>query len=419
MARKRSATDEMLESLAAAQQLNPIMPVSVPDVGVPDFSSSIPDVASFVDPTSHEKIQESCIVEDVFPYDVAFRYAFVGSGQGGARLASSFWGHGYRRVALFNTAEGDFNGLPNEIPRYVANIGGAAKNAQYAAQEIGKRTDSVSDLLQRAWGDELDVAFVCVGLGGGTGSGTVKKLVQLARLHMESKGKESRVGVIASLPSAGEGQQVCRNTLRALAELVELKVSPLVLIDNARINKLYRPGMTKLFAVANSTISSLFHLFNQIAASKGGLITFDQSELAQLLSDGVCVMGAAKLEAVTSPTDVSEAIRQQVSNNVLAEVDLTRGRKGACIFVGPQECMDNLNLDVFEGGFRQLNHMLKEDGSVVHRGVYVGGGSHLQVYVMISGLQLPIKTLEHLSRVANPSGVAGGFDAARFLGVGD
>lgn len=94
-----------------------------------------------------------------------------------------------------------------------------------------------------------------------------------------SKSKPTCVGVIASISRPNEGQHFCRNAIAAFQKLLELKVSPLILIDNARGNALYRPGMTQLYPVANNTVSQLFHLFNQLAAVHRPLITFDRSEL--------------------------------------------------------------------------------------------------------------------------------------------
>ena len=390
----------------------PLIPVSgVVNVG---------NVAAALDPASHRQAAAPVAISDTFPYDVAFNMAFLGSGQGGARLASSFYQLGYRRVGLFNTAESDFQGLPEDIHRHTLQLGGAAKDARFAEQSLNGHEEEIWDLLQRSWGNDPDYGLICVGLGGGTGSGTSGRLVQIAREYMESKGRPPRVGVIASIPSYTEGQQVCRNAVTAFQKLLELKVSPLILIDNARINTLYHPGMTQLYNVANSTISQLFHLFNQLAAVHSPLITFDRSELAQLLDHGICVMGAASLQNITSPADISAAIRDQLTNNVLAEVDLKQGSKGACLFVGDQHHLDNLSLDFFDAGFTQMNRTLKGGtGSVVHRGVYIGTSPGLQAYAMISDLKPPLATLAKLAKEANisKSQLSGGL--AQFLGVND
>lgn len=423
-------TEKMEKSLNKAQTVSPTPnlapPVTVAPTAVPVAAPPMPagavnltNVAAALDPSAHRQAAQQVKINDAFNYDVAFNFAFLGSGQGGARLASSFWNLGYRRVGLFNTAESDFQGLPDEIERYILGLGGAAKDARFAEQALTGHEEDIWDLLQRSWGNDTDYGLICVGLGGGTGSGTCGKLVQVAREYLESKGKPPRVGVIASIPSYTEGQQVCRNAVTAFNRIMELKVSPIILIDNARINALYRPGMTQLYSTANSTVSQLLHLFNQLAAVHSPLITFDRSELAQLLDHGICVMGAASLQNITSPADISAAIRDQLTNNVLAEVDLKKGTKGACLFVGAQDYLDNLSLDYFEAGFTQMNRTLKGGTSVVHRGVYIGTAPGLQAYAMISDLHPPVTTLARLAKEANitRSQLTGGL--AEFMGVND
>ena len=395
----------------------PAPPVSAPTP--PSGAVNIGNVAANLDPTAHTQAAQQVVVNDAFDYDVAFNMAFVGSGQGGARLASSFYELGYRRVGLFNTAESDFQGLPDEIERHTLDLGGAAKDARFAEQALTGREEEVWDLLQRSWGNDMDYGLVCVGLGGGTGSGTSGKIVEIARQYMESKGKPPRVGAIVSIPSYTEGQQVCRNAVTAFQKLMELKVSPMILIDNARIHDLYKPGMTQLYNVANSTVSQLFHLFNQLAAVHSPLITFDRSELAQLLDHGICVMGAASLQNISSPADISAGIRDQLTNNVLASVDLKKGTKGACLFVGDQNHLDNLSLDYFDAGFTQMNRTLKGGTSVVHRGVYLGASPGLQAYAMISDLQPPVSTLARLAKEANMTKAHLNGGLAQFLGVND
>ena len=116
-------------------------PVPIPvSVAVPLIPVSgavnVGNVAAALDPASHRKAAAPVAISDTFPYDVAFNMAFLGSGQGGARLASSFYQLGYRRVGLFNTAESDFQGLPEDIHRHTLQLGGAAKDARFAEQSL-------------------------------------------------------------------------------------------------------------------------------------------------------------------------------------------------------------------------------------------------------------------------------------------
>ena len=299
---------------------------------------------------------------------------------------------------------------------------------------VGVGASRVRDMFEQAkkatpciiFIDEIDAVgrHRGAGLGGGTGSGTAAKLVEIARKYMESKGKPPRVGVIASLPEAGEGQQICRNALQSLKWLLDAKVSPAVLVDNYAVRKLYKPSFTAVHSTINSTVAQLFHIFNQLAAVHSPFVTFDRSELAQLLDNGITVMGAAALapEAISSPADISAAIRDQLANSVLAEVDIRKGKKGVVIFVGDIPTLDRLSMDYFDAGFTQMSRTLGSEGGdsvVVHRGVYPGSAPGLQAYAMISELQPPAKKLTELAKVANISKADLGSEVAKFLGVDD
>lgn len=371
------------------------------------------------------------VVKDRFGYKVGFDMAFVGTGQGGSRIANAFYDLGYGRVAVFNTTDMDFKGLADEIPKLNLGVGGAAKDAAFAADQIRGRQEEVWDLLTRGWGSVLDYALVCASLGGGTGSGTAPQLVQIARRYMEQLGRPPKVGAIVALPAAGEGQQQCRNAVAAFRELLALKVSPLVVIDNARINELYKPAVAKLYPTANTTTANLFHVFNQLAAVHSDYITFDQAELGQLLDGGVVTMGAADLTVanIKSPADVSSAIRDELAGNVLAAVDLRTGRTAACVFVGHKSVLDSFPSDYFDAGFNQLDRQvgsaLAGVTPVVHRGLYDSEAAEadepsLQAYTMVSGLEPPLDRLAQLAKVGHmPAELRARAGLAAYLGVQD
>lgn len=386
----------------------------------------IGNVARSLSPESQRPAAKQAAVVDEFDHDTAFHMAFVGAGQGGSRIANSFWGLGYRRVAVFNTTDSDFEGLADDIPKLSLDIGGAAKDMLFARQALDGRDEEVWDLYTRGWGNKLDCVLVCVGLGGGSGSGAALPLVRTARRYMEAKGRPARVGAVVSLPSVDEGQQVARNAVQSFKELLADKVSPLLVIDNDKVHALYEPPlpMSKLLPKSNELVSQLFHLFNVLAACKSPYITFDRSELGQLLDGGIVVMGSADIPVgeIKTPASISTAIRDQLAQSVLAEVDLRRGRKAACVFVGHQDVLDTFSKDYFAAGFTQLNRIVGSghpDGTatVVHRGLYPGDADGLQCYTMISELDPPYQKLQALARVAGlPVGQAG--SVAAYLGVG-
>jgi len=391
----------------------------------PPRKPGIANLARAAAPAAHKPAAVvAAEVEDAFDHDVAVRLAVVGAGQGGGKIAQSFWDLGYRRVAAFNTTDTDFAGLAPQLPKLSLDISGAAKDMALALAAVRRREEDVRDLYRRAWGTKVDCVLVCAGLGGGTGGGSALALAELARGHLADAGLPQRVGAVVSLPDVSDGQKVCRNAVTAFGNLVAAGVSPLIVIDNAKVNALYHPGMSQLLPKSNALVSSLFHLFNQLAVVKSPHITFDRAEFTQLLDRGLVVMGSADLpvENIKTPADVSAAIREQLAANVLADVDLKTGTAAGCLFVASDGILDAYGLEYFAAGFSMLDRIVgsgRPEGTdvVVHRGVYPGGEDGLQCYTMVAGLEPPAAKLAELSRQAGfpPPAAAGA--VARHLRV--
>jgi len=402
------ADDKDLDKSLKAASGKPEAPVKKANGLAPPKKTGIANVAKAMAPASHKAaIVKAANVADTFDFDTAMHMAFVGAGQGGGKIAQAFWDIGYRRIGAFNTTDSDFDGLDPEIPKMSLDIGGAAKDMNLARNALKGHDEEVWDLFTRAWGGKLDCGLICVGLGGGSGSGSALPLILLARKYMESKGLPPRVGAIVSLPSVDEGQQVARNAVNAFKELLAAKVSPLIVIDNDKVDALYAPAMSQLLPKSNELVSQLLHQFNKLAAAKSKHITFDRAEFAQLLDGGIVVMGAVDLavDELKSPADVSAAIKDQLTNNVLAEIDLRTGKKAACVFVASNEVLDTFGKEYFAAGFTMLNRIVGSahpEGTdvVVHRGLYPESEEGLQCYTMISELDPPTAKLQALAKEA-------------------
>jgi len=426
---QKNFEEAMQHSLAAARPRRPRHPSDGDDSDPPrppPLDEGPPNVARGLAPSSYQPAARQVVIADALPHPVAFKLAFLGTGQGGSRMADAFWRIGYRRVAVLNTTDMDFKGISDEVARLNLAIGGAAKDPQFAANSLKGREEEVRDLLTQAFGNDPDYILLCVGLGGGTGSGTAPRLVELARQYLADKRwGEPKVGAVVSLPPVGEGQAVARNAVNGFKALLDLKVSPLVIIDNARIHALYDPPLAELHPRANLTVSQLFHLFNRLAAVHSDYVTFDQSELAQLLDGGIVVMGAADIAVadIRSPADISRRIREELTNNVLATVDLHRGRKAACLFVGSADVLGTFSLDYFDAGFTQLDRIVGSarpaEPTVIHRGVYKGKEAGLQCYTMISELDPPMDRLAELAKKGMVGAAANPKSLASFLRVQD
>jgi cell division protein FtsZ len=367
-------------------------------------SPALPDVT---EPT----VLKQQDVGDNFDYKVAFNIAFIGVGQAGGRITETFWQMGYGRVGVINTALVDLQKLDDAIPKLDLGTGGAGKDMEQGRAALNGREEEIYEHLTRCVGTTPDFILVCAGLGGGTGGGIASVVVDVARSYMSSLDRPNRVGLVLTLPTPDEGPRVCRNAVTAYRELSEKQCSPVVIIDNKRIGQLYRKGVSEFYPVCNQRVASLFHFFNQFAAQRSTVsnAAFDPADYATLLDGGLITFAASPVQEYKSPADISEAIRKQLADVLLAEVDMRTGAAAGCIFLGGHKIMSEVPMDFFGGGFSMLGRML-HPGAPVHRGIYEGNADDLRCYTMISGLAPPAARLRRLADEGHfPSDPLAGF----------
>ena len=347
---------------------------SIDDIGI-----DLPDIPM---PDDHPQLQE---IEDEF--EGAYKFAIVGVGQGGSRIAETFWNLGYRRVCVINTAKQDLKyiNIP-EDRKLLLDHGGAGKDPETAEKIFEENAEEIWDFFHEKLGTSYDRVLVCAGAGGGTGAGGGPAAFKIIKDNTSAT-----VGFISALPTKAEGNQVAKNTKRTMQKVVEYTkdgvLSPLIVLNNEKIKQLY-PGLSvnKFWTTANSSVCSLFHLFNKISAQDSSYTTFDKADLDTVLNSGIITFGATPIKTEqANDTDISKAIRNNLKKNILAGADISTGNVAACVMVVNNELMDNVPQEALEHGFEQLNRLLEKD-SMVHRGIYTSNKPGIAVYTVIGGL---------------------------------
>jgi len=359
-----------------------------------DLGVDMPDI-----PLPSEQEPEQ-VVEDEF--ESAYKFAVVGVGQGGSRLAETFWNLGYRRVAAINTAAQDLK--PLKIPeenKLLIGGSGAGKNREVAKNIFEEHREDILDFLKNVFKSNFDRVLVCIGAGGGTGAGGGPTVVEIAHDLCESFGIETsdyqaKVGAIVALPTKAEGSRVRSNAKETTDALINFcnngTLSPLVILDNERIKQIYpKLSVNKFWTTANTSICSLFHLFNKVSAQDSEYTAFDKADLDTVLSSGIISFGAVPVRVQgeeTQETDISYAVRDNLKKNILANIDVASGKVAACVVIGNRTILDNTPQEYLEHGFDQLTRILG-DGSTVHRGIYHTAKQGLVVYTIIGGIEAP------------------------------
>lgn len=349
-------------------------------------------------------VEEKIEVKDRDP--VGFKFGFIGAGQGGGKIAESFYQVGYVRVGVINTADQDLASvnIPNKFK--FGEQQGAGKDRSVAKKAFVDQREDVVDFIKQAVGEDVDRIFVTVGAGGGTGAGVCSELVKTVKAYQDTiKASSQKVGLILALPKLSEGKKVSLNayeTLKEACELVQQKVvSPLIILDNEKINDLYpKLPINKFWQVANANITSLFHLFNNIVTKSSQYTTFDTNDYKTVLDSGIMVFGAMNINNVETEQALSKAVRENLKRNVLCgDLDLSTGTVAAAIAIGDQQTLDKIPQEYIDNAFNQLNRTLKTN-STVHQGIYKGVKPGLSVFTAIGGIAAPIEKIKALQKVA-------------------
>jgi cell division protein FtsZ len=361
------------------------------------FDMELPDI-----PMPGQEINTD--IEDKI--QVGFKFSFVGAGQGGSRIAETFHKLGYKRTCVLNTAQQDLATIevPNKLK--IGTDSGAGKNREVAKQALIEQREDVLDLFRKSFAGNFDRIFVCAGAGGGTGSGTTTELIKIAKDYQDSiKSTSEKVGVFLALPKNTEGKKCAENALKTLTEVLELVdqgiVSPLVIIDNEKINTIYpRLSINQFWNTSNNSICSLFNLFNNIITKNSSYTSFDNKDYKTVLDSGIIVFGATQVTQWSDGTEISKAMRDNLKKNILSGgIDLGTGNIAAAVVVGDSNALDNIPQEYLDQAFEQLTRTLKNN-STVHQGIYKGNKAGLSIFTAIGGLGKPTAKIEELKKLS-------------------
>lgn len=339
---------------------------------------------------------------------LAVKFGIIGAGQGGSRLADTFYQIGYRRVCAINTTEQDFLGLTLPVKRQKVmkeSEGGAGKDTSKGELALQSSSEDVMNLMRHSFGEDIDRIVVCIGAGGGTGTGSAMGLVRLARQYLRLLGKEPKVGMIISLPKHIEGGKVQANAAELLSHLSPMaqrqELSPFILTDNESINRMF-PNVSakKFWATANKNTVGLFDIFNVLAAQRSAYVTFDKADYQNMLDSGIIIFGATKLDSYNHDTDLSDGLRNNLKRTLLADVDITTASHVAGILAAPDRILEVLPQSHIDMAFSTLERLLggETKNLTVHQGVYEASASKnsLYLYTMVGGLTMPEKRIEQM-----------------------
>lgn len=178
---------------------------------------------------------------------------------------------------------------------------------------LGNQAAQEAELEIRDALRDRKIIFICVGLGGGTGSGAAPLLAQLAR------DEGAFTVVFATTPFNFEGARRREQAENALAELSTL-ANALITFDNTRMGELVlaKQGVHEAFSAADRMVSESIRAVTRIVM-RPGLVNIGLDDLMAALSSpkSRCLFG--------SGIALGENRAQQALKNALVSPLLDRG----------------------------------------------------------------------------------------------
>ncbi|MBU1135922.1 MAG: cell division protein FtsZ [Nanoarchaeota archaeon] len=220
--------------------------------------------------------------------------------------------------------------------------GGYPNKGREAAKE------SISDIKKAVSG--ADMVFVIAGMGGGTGTGGLPIVAQLA--------KESGAVVIGIVTMPFDCEKARMDKAEwGLQELREVS-DTVVVIDNNRLNDIAGClPMEQAFAVANELVSTMIKGIVE-TITLPSLINLDYADVSAVMKNGgVAVIGIGESE---TNNRVEEAVQQALTHPLL-DVDY-KGATGALIHItgGP-----DLKLEEFSSIGQRVSENLNPEAQVI------------------------------------------------------
>lgn len=368
------------------------------------FDFDMPDI-----PMPDEEIKEVVIADK---FKSACKFAFLGIGRAGSRIAEAFYKIGYARVCVVNTAQQDLAEI--QIPdkqKLWLGAGGAGGVRKAGAKYVKENYEEIVDLMRRSFGSDFERIIICIGAGGGTGSGGVEVAVEICsafaeHMRIAKVGEKTRVGLMIALPTNSERTNM-GNAYEAMkfveTKLAEKALSPVIIIDNESVSRLY-PGATvgNVWSKINQSAVTLLHTFNAICVAPTRHIALDPADLETILEAGLITYGATALKDVSSD-GLSKAMTHTIKNNVLCSgFNIETATVAGCVIAGETRVLDSLNAqDIDQNCFEKIERITAN--AAVHRGIYTTK-KPLAAYAMFGGMGLPIERLDEVARLAGKAG---------------
>jgi len=323
----------------------------------------------------------------------------IGVGGGGSNAVQHMVDSGIEGVD-FICANTDAQALKSMAAQTVLHIGqsitkglGAGANPEIGRQAAMEDRDRIQDLIEGT-----DMLFITAGMGGGTGTGAIPVVAQIAR----------EMGVltvaVVTKPFPFEGAKRMGIAEQGIEEL-RSNVDSLITIPNEKLLSVLGKNITMIdaFCAANDVLRGAVQGIAELITNPG-LINVDFADVRTVMSEmGLAMMGSGVGRGDERAT---EAAQMAISSPLLEDIDLS-GARGILVNI-------TAGLDMAIGEFEEVGNVVRQfaaDDATIVVGTAIDEAleGELRVTVVATGLghqqqQSQLRAVQQQPRVAAAGG---------------
>lgn len=326
----------------------------------------------------------------------------VGVGGGGSNAVQHMVDQGIEGVD-FICANTDAQALKGMSATTVLHIGqsitkglGAGANPEVGRQAAMEDRERIQDLIQGT-----DMLFITAGMGGGTGTGAIPVVAQIAR----------EMGVltvaVVTKPFPFEGQKRMHVAQQGIEEL-RTHVDSLITIPNEKLLSVLGKNISLIdaFSAANDVLRGAVQGIAELITNPG-LINVDFADVRTVMSEmGLAMMGSGIGRGDERATEAAE---MAISSPLLEDIDLS-GARGILVNI-------TAGLDMAIGEFEEVGNVVRQfaaDDATVVVGTAIDETleGELRVTVVATGLGQQQTRTSQMRSVPQPQSVGARVAAA-------
>lgn len=243
--------------------------------------------------------------------------------------------------------------------------------------------------IKHLFGD-ANLVFITCGLGGGTGTGSISTIAQMA------KDAGALTVAIVTLPFSSEGRTRMRNALEGLAKIRKVTDTTIIIHNDKLLSVAPDLPLNMAFRVSDEVLAGATKGIVEMV-TKPGLVNIDFADLKAVLRDsGYAVIGSG--EGMTTKTGTSRAVvaLENAIKSPMLDADLGSARRALVNIVGGE----NLTLREAETVFQDIAGRISSD-AMLKWGARIDPDMQkdaLRVMLVITGVDFPEYTEDGIKR---------------------